>query len=107
MALKPQLYSTAYIHFFIILIPHTIVSDNTPLFASNEFEEFCQINGIKYITTYHPSANAAAERAVQMFKSVMQKICHTNSRMTLKALSSRGDEWIKRSVESKIKTFNV
>ena len=47
-------------------IPDTIVSDNSSVFTSKEFQQFVQLNGIKYVTTapYHPASNGLAERAV-------------------------------------------
>ena len=49
-------------------IPYFLSSDNGPSFSSQEFNEFCKVNGIKHlkIAPYHPSSNGAAERSVQI-----------------------------------------
>ena len=54
----------------------TIVSDNGPLFTSNEFQEFLHCNGIEHLPTtpYHPSSNGLAERAVQTVKAGVKKL---------------------------------
>ncbi|XP_045536272.1 uncharacterized protein K02A2.6-like [Papilio machaon] len=51
-------------------IPNTIVSDNGPSFASQEFSRFCLGNGIKHLTTpaYHPASNGQAESMVKVVK---------------------------------------
>ena len=56
-------------------LPHSIVSDNGSCFTSDEFEQFCRANGIKYVrcSPYHPSSNGAAERAVQIVKFYLLK----------------------------------
>ena len=56
-------------------IPYFLVIDNGPLFSSQEFNEFCKVNGIKHlkIAPYHPSSNEAAERSVQIFKTALKK----------------------------------
>ncbi|CAC5409228.1 unnamed protein product [Mytilus coruscus] len=54
-------------------LPESIVSDNGTPFASQEFQDFVQRNGIKHIRSspYQPSTNGLAERAV--FKEGMKK----------------------------------
>ena len=56
--------------------PETIVSDNGTQFCSKEFNEMCQLNGIKHIRTapYHPMSNGRAERFVDTLKRGLKKI---------------------------------
>ncbi|XP_045541844.1 uncharacterized protein K02A2.6-like [Papilio machaon] len=51
-------------------LPKTIVSDNGPSFASQEFSRFCAGNGISHLTTpaYHPASNGQAESSVKVVK---------------------------------------
>ncbi|XP_013161294.1 PREDICTED: uncharacterized protein K02A2.6-like, partial [Papilio xuthus] len=51
-------------------LPNTIVSDNGPSFASQEFSRFCVGNGISHLTTpaYHPASNGQAESFVKVVK---------------------------------------
>ena len=55
-------------------LPERIVSDNGPQFASQEFKEFMDINGIRHTFSapYHPATNGEAERFVQTFKHNMK-----------------------------------
>ena len=48
-------------------IPVVIVSYNGTAFTNQEFNTFCDVNGIKHTCSspYHPSTNGLAERAVQ------------------------------------------
>ena len=57
-------------------IPYFIVSDNGPSLASQEFNTFCKLNGIKHlmIDPYHPSPNGAAKCSVQTFKTSLKII---------------------------------
>ena len=58
-------------------LPEVVVTDNGMCFTSSEFQEFAQVerNNIRHLrtTTYHPSSNGLAERAVQTFKLGMKK----------------------------------
>ena len=56
-------------------LPEMVVMNNSPGFASEEFEVFLQNNGIKHILSapYHPSSNGLAERAVQTVKRGLKK----------------------------------
>ena len=57
-------------------LPEQVVSDNGTGFASTEFKKFLSDNGVQQIFTapYHPSSNGLAERAVQTFKSAVNKL---------------------------------
>ena len=56
-------------------IPRTVVTDNGPAFASEEFSKFMQDNGVWHIKTapYHPESNGLAERAVGIIKQRLRK----------------------------------
>ena len=61
-------------------MPKTIVSDNTKVFGSKEFYDFCFRRGIKRINTtpyYHQSS--LAEMVNRNFKASL-KICHRQSK---------------------------
>ena len=51
-------------------LPHVVVSDNGPNFASEEFKLFLKKNGIRQMFTapYHPASNGQVERMVRTFK---------------------------------------
>ncbi|XP_045778737.1 uncharacterized protein K02A2.6-like isoform X1 [Maniola jurtina] len=52
-----------------------IITDNASYFASTEFRNFTQSNGIEHIFTapYHPASNGLAENAVRTLKRVIKK----------------------------------
>ena len=56
-------------------LPDTIVSDNATCFTSKEFHRFCQMNGMRLITSgpHHPSLNGLAERAVDIVKGGIKR----------------------------------
>lgn len=53
----------------------TIISDNGRSFASAEFREFCNKNGVVHLTSapFHPQSNGEAENAVKLFKSGLNR----------------------------------
>lgn len=57
-------------------IPNVIVSDNDVKIKSHEFDNFCAINGIRYVTTpiYHPASNGQAENSVRTCKKMLKCI---------------------------------
>ncbi|XP_062541369.1 uncharacterized protein K02A2.6-like [Armigeres subalbatus] len=57
-------------------MPETIVSDNGRQFVSEQFELFCDSNGILHLKTppFHPQSNGLAERFVDTFKRTLKKI---------------------------------
>ena len=56
-------------------IPKRIVTDNGKQLDSQEFQKFCNLNGLKHptISPWHPSSNGAAENAVKTFKMRLKK----------------------------------
>ena len=56
-------------------IPMTIVSDNGPPFASMEFKQFMNGNGVNHrrVPPYHPSSNGAGENLVRPVKGILEK----------------------------------
>ena len=57
-------------------LPKVVVSDNGPGFASEEFNAFLKMNGIRhlYSAPYHPSSNGQAERMVRVLKESLKKV---------------------------------
>lgn len=56
-------------------LPTILVSDNGPQLTSEEFENFCQRNGIIHKTSavHKPASNGQAERVVQIIKSAAKQ----------------------------------
>ena len=65
-------------------IPITIVSDNGPPFASVEFKQFMDANGVNHrrVPPYHPSSNGAAENLVKSVKKFLEKADKSSSIQT-------------------------
>ena len=57
-------------------LPDIITTDNGPCFVSSEFEDFLTRNGIKHwkSSSFHPSCNGLAEKAVQVIKQDLKKM---------------------------------
>lgn len=57
-------------------LPLELVTDNGPQFASYEFKQFMERNGIRHLmgAPYHPSTNGLAERMVQTVKKAVQRM---------------------------------
>ena len=65
-------------------IPMTIVSDNGPPFASMEFKQFMNANGVNHrrVPPYHPSSNGAVENLVRSVKRFLEKADKSASMQT-------------------------
>ncbi|KAG6448146.1 hypothetical protein O3G_MSEX005332 [Manduca sexta] len=61
-------------------LPESLVSDNDVKINSAEFKQFCNFNGIQYITTpiYHPPSNGLAENSVRNCKKMLKCIIKEN-----------------------------
>ena len=57
-------------------LPHVLVSDNGPCFASADFAEFAKRNGIRHklVSPHHKASNGLAERSVGVVKTVLGKL---------------------------------
>ncbi|XP_055605789.1 uncharacterized protein K02A2.6-like [Uranotaenia lowii] len=57
-------------------MPEVLVSDNGTLLTSDQFERFCDANGILHLKTapFHPQSNEQVERFVHTFKRTIKKI---------------------------------
>jgi transposase InsO family protein len=62
-------------------IPHTLVSDNGTSFTSQEFKDFCALNGIKHILSpvYHAASNGQCEIFVKIVKKGLKTILLNNT----------------------------
>ncbi|XP_061707861.1 uncharacterized protein K02A2.6-like [Cydia pomonella] len=62
-------------------LPDTIVSDNDTKIASQEFNQFCKMMGVNYVTSpiYHPISNGIAECAVRNCKKMIKSIIEQES----------------------------
>lgn len=60
---------------------HTIVSDNATCFTSDEFVNFCAVNGISHVTSpaYHPASNGQAESYVKIIKKGIKSCLLTSN----------------------------
>jgi hypothetical protein len=60
---------------------NTIVSDNATCFLSQEFLDFCKVNGISHVTSpaYHPASNGQAESYVKIIKKGIKSCLLTSS----------------------------
>ncbi|KAK2575241.1 hypothetical protein KPH14_012756 [Odynerus spinipes] len=74
-------------------LPKVLFSDNGRQFISQEFQIFCEKNGIKHKTSapYHPATNGLAERAVGSFKRGLEKALKDdrNKSVTLTTMINR------------------
>ncbi|XP_039763948.1 uncharacterized protein K02A2.6-like [Pararge aegeria] len=57
-------------------VPNVMVSDNDVKICSAEFNTFCRMNGIQYLTSpiYHPASNGQAENSVKTCKKMIKCI---------------------------------
>lgn len=72
-------------------IPRTLVTDNGPQFASEEFKVFTSTYGIehKFSSPYHPKANGQAEKGVGIVKNLLRKSLETKEDPYLALLAYR------------------
>jgi len=72
-------------------IPDSVVSDNGPAFASDEFKKFAIQWEFQHITTspHYPQANGKAESAVKICKTLMKKAKLANTDLQLALLNQR------------------
>ena len=69
-------------------LPHVVVSDNGPNFASEEFKLFLKKNGIRQMFTapYHPASNGQVERMVRTFKESFKTLKEGDAELRLSRL---------------------
>ena len=72
-------------------IPESLVSDNGPAYASEEFHEFASKWEFRHVTTspHYPQANGKAESAVKICKNLLKKSQLANSDVHLALLNHR------------------
>ena len=72
-------------------IPATLISDNGPNYASQEFSQFAREWDFRHITTspHHSRANGKAESAVKIMKHLIQRSKHDGGDMWLSILEWR------------------
>lgn len=82
-------------------IINTLVSDNGTSFTSQQFKDFCKLNGITHLTspTYSPASNGQAEIAVKIVKKHLKGLCLQGKTMT--EINSRLSEFLFRYRNSK------
>lgn len=62
-------------------VPNLLVSDNAASFTSHRFKRFCEVNGIRHVTSapFHPASNGQAENSVRTFKTSFKKMLDDKS----------------------------
>ena len=67
-------------------ITHTLVSDNSPQFKSQEFKDFLDWLGVLHKPTspYHPSSNGQAERFVQTVKQALKAMASSGESLQVR-----------------------
>ena len=72
-------------------IPESLVSDNGPAYASEEFHEFASKWEFRHVTTspHYPQANGKAESAVKICKNLLKKSQLAKSDVHLALLNHR------------------
>lgn len=64
-------------------LPQTLVTDNGTSFCAQEFEKFCELNGITHMTSppYHPASNGQAESYVKIVKRGIKSSLQSSSNL--------------------------
>lgn len=62
-------------------VPNLLVSDNAASFTCYKFQRFCDVNGIRHVTSapFHPASNGQAENSVRTFKQAFKKMLDDKS----------------------------